>query len=131
MVSGISQRLTCEGSHLLSFLPLGVGNLIKSPHSWQGERRHARSGSAWFENSRQKPPRRQKTKGSNLHGICTQLTAARQTHTTSNQMAVTSLTNASNAAAPIAEVPVASKENASPPADEISEPAPTERHRHR
>ena len=41
-------------------------------------------------------------------------------------MAVTSLTNASNAAAPIAEVPVASKENASPPADEISEPAPTE-----
>ena len=30
------------------------------------------------------------------------------------------------AAAPIAEVPVARKENASPPADEISEPAPTE-----
>ena len=55
VVSGISQRLTCEGSHLLSFLPLGVGNPIKSPHSWQGERRHARSGSAWFENSRQKP----------------------------------------------------------------------------
>ena len=26
-----------EGSHLLSFLPLGVGNSIKSPHSWQGE----------------------------------------------------------------------------------------------
>ena len=40
-------------------------------------------------------------------------------------MAVISLTNASNAAAPIAEVPVASKENTSPP-DEISEPAPME-----
>ena len=49
-----------EGSHLLSFLPLGVGNPIKSPHSWQGERRHARSGSAWFENSRQKPSRSKK-----------------------------------------------------------------------
>ena len=40
-------------------------------------------------------------------------------------MAVISLTNASNAAAPIAEVPVVSKENTSPP-DEISEPAPME-----
>ena len=41
-------------------------------------------------------------------------------------MAVNSLANAFAAAAPIAEVPVASKENTSPPADEISEPAPTE-----
>ena len=42
-------------------------------------------------------------------------------------MAVTSLANASDAAAaPIAEVPVASKENASLAADEVIEPAPTE-----
>ena len=41
-------------------------------------------------------------------------------------MAVTSLANAFAAAAAIAEVTVVSKENTSPPADEISEPAPTE-----